>query len=131
MFCTMNPSTRSRRRTRADCLPMEPDPPVSPYNLHFQEERARLLGVECVLKVRRVKGNQQEQVKLPVGFASFRQLSFHIQARWKEAAEEKKQEYTDVYLSAKAQYKMEMALYHLSVGTMLKNTQMKRIKCAG
>jgi hypothetical protein len=113
--------------SRLDKLIKEPDPPVSPYNLCFQEERARIFGVECNLELRRRKRKKQGQSEtLPVGMTSSRDLSSHIQARWKELSEETKQGYTSVYMSVKAQYMMELALYKTAVRNTARRANKKR-----
>jgi hypothetical protein len=113
--------------SRSDNLLQEPDPPVSLYNLFFQEERARLFGVECNLELRRTKRKKQgRSEKLPLGITSLRDLSSHIQARWKELPTEAKQKYTSVYMSIKAQYTMELALHKAAVGITVRRANTKR-----
>jgi hypothetical protein len=103
----------------------EPEPPMSAYNLYFQEERARLLGTECTLVLRRSKKKSKQQA-VPHGVISFQDLSKHVGKTWRELAKDKRKRYTAMYEDTKRQYKEEMEAYDEAVQNALDRAQRKR-----
>jgi len=92
----------------------EPETPMSAYNLFFQEERARLLGIPCILILRRGK-KRNKQKSEPHGVISFKDLSRHIAKTWRELSYEKRKRYTDLFEETKAKYKEEMKAYEAAL----------------
>jgi len=103
----------------------EPEPPMSAYNLFFQEERARLLGVKCDLTLRRSKKKSKQQV-IPHGVISFQDLSKHVGKTWRALSKAERKKYTDIYEATKKQYKEETEAYLKAVSDALDRAQRKR-----
>jgi gas vesicle protein len=98
---------------------------MSAYNLYFQEERARLLGNECTLVMRRSKKKGKQQA-VPHGVISFQDLSKHVGKTWRELPKDKRKRYTGMYEDTKKQYKEEMEAYDEAVQNALNRAQRKR-----
>jgi hypothetical protein len=114
-----------KRKLKWTSILKEPEPPMSAYNLYFQEERARLLGTECTLVLRRSKKKSKQQA-VPHGVISFQDLSKHVGKTWRELSKDKRKRYKQMYEDTKKQYKEEMEAYDEAVQNALNRAQRKR-----
>jgi hypothetical protein len=83
--------------------------------------------VGCNLELRRTTRQKEGRSgKLPIGIKSFRELSSHIQVRWKKLPAETKKDYARVNMYVKAQYKMELTLHKAALGNVARRANAKR-----
>jgi hypothetical protein len=118
-----------KRKVKWTNILKEPEPPMSAYNLYFQEERARLLGTGCTLVLRRSKKKRKQQ-GVPHGVISFQDLSKHVGKTWRELPKDMRKRYTKIYEDTKKAYKEEMEAYDEAVQNALDRAQRTSSACA-
>jgi hypothetical protein len=92
---------------------LPPRKPRPVYNLFFQEERAKLLGISAVeLDERKSKEPETKRKHRKThGKVSFQDLSKHISNKWQSMPEEEKDVYKAIYRRNMKAYKEEMETY--------------------